>query len=305
MNTDPTGHCIFAGVDTVLCAAIGGGIAGGVIGGAYAKWMYHLAYTGKCGCEGQQLISQYTEAQFVWKGIGMGAIFGVAFGALGAASIGGIAGSGAVLASLAGVGLSGYGIATSVQRIQADPNNECAWWDLGLSLFGVAASAYALSNAANNIALPGGAPMGGLNITKFRTHLLGAIDEFINEASSKHPVHGFGSTWRVWFKAASQDRSIANNLIVATRGDKIMGILRVQNGGREFPNALRLMDIEALSSESATTLIRAAAAESINRGFNGMYGFATTTEGASLSARTGGILMNPNNGLYYWDLSQP
>ena len=25
MNTDPSGHCIFAGVDTVLCAALGGG----------------------------------------------------------------------------------------------------------------------------------------------------------------------------------------------------------------------------------------------------------------------------------------
>jgi RHS repeat-associated protein len=161
MNTDPSGHCIFAGVDTVLCAAIGGGIAGGVIGGAYAKWMYHLAYTGKCGCEGQQLISQYTEAQFVWKGIGMGAVFGAAFSALTVASAGG-----AVVAALAGVGLSGYGIANSVQRIQADPNNECAWWDLGLSIFGLVASGYALGKAVDKIALPGGGPASASSIFK-------------------------------------------------------------------------------------------------------------------------------------------
>jgi hypothetical protein len=88
MYTDPSGNCIFAGVDTVLCAALGGGVAGAIagatIGAAYAKWMYHLAYTGRCGCEGQQLIGQYTEVQFMLKGAGMGAAFGAIFGALSA-----------------------------------------------------------------------------------------------------------------------------------------------------------------------------------------------------------------------------
>ena len=178
MNTDPSGHCIFAGIDTVLCAAIGGGIAGGIIGGAYAKWMYHLAFTGKCGCEGAQLISQYTEAQFVWKGIGMGAVFGAAFSALTVASAGG-----AVVAALAGVGLSGYGIANSVQRIQADPNNECAWWDLGLSIFGLVGSGYALGNAVNRIGLPGGgpAPVGPLT----RSSVISKLNEVVNKELGK------------------------------------------------------------------------------------------------------------------------
>ncbi len=89
----------------------------------------------------------------------MGAVFGAAFSALTVASAGG-----AVVGAVAGVGLSGYGIATSVQRIQADPNNECAWWDLGLSIFGFAASGYVLGNAVNNLGLPGGAaaPQGSI-----------------------------------------------------------------------------------------------------------------------------------------------
>jgi RHS repeat-associated protein len=142
MNTDPSGHCIFAGVDTVLCAAIGGGIAGGVIGGAYAKWMYHLAYTGKCGCEGQQLISQYTEAQFILKGVGMGAAFGAVFGALSAVGAGGVA-----ISALAGIGFSTIGIASAIDRIQADPHNECAWWDLGFSVLGLVTSGAALNGS--------------------------------------------------------------------------------------------------------------------------------------------------------------
>ncbi len=157
MNTDPSGQCIFAGVDTVLCAALGGGIGGAitgaVIGGAYAKWMYHLAYTGKCGCEGQQIISQYTESQFFWKGVGMGAAFGAVFGALAATGTAGVA-----ITALAGMGFSTYGIATSIQRIQADPHNECAWWDLGLSIFGLVASGYAFGKAVGEIRLPGGGP---------------------------------------------------------------------------------------------------------------------------------------------------
>jgi hypothetical protein len=201
MNTDPSGNCIFAGVDTVLCAVLGGavigGALGGAIGGAYAKWMYHLAYTGKCGCEGQQLIQQYTESQFFWKGVGMGAVFGAVFGALAPASIGGIAGSGAVLASLAGLGLSGVGIVNSIQRIQADPNNECAWWDLGLSVFGLVVSGYTLGKTISKIGLPGGGP-----VFRPRIPRLGEITD-ASRIRGKPPSFKYG-IYEYWDKVAQK-----------------------------------------------------------------------------------------------------
>jgi hypothetical protein len=222
MNTDPSGNCIFAGVDTVLCAAIVGGVTGAVIGGAYAKWMYHLAYTGKCGCEGHQLISQYSEAQFVWKGIGMGAVFGAAFSALTVASAGG-----AVVAALGGIGLSGYGIANSVQRIQADPNNECAWWDLGLSVFGLAMSGYALGKVLGEV----GPSTGGSAPVKY------APSEFSNLVSripKDKPVVVIG-----------EGMSRVNPVAEALKGEGFDVITYEPRAFRSTPGELSRLDLEA------------------------------------------------------------
>ncbi len=148
----------------------------------------------------------------------------------------------------------------------------------------------------------GGYSSVGITISKYESRFLNAVDAFIEKSLKLHPRTSFGSTWRGWFNAASHDTTIANNLILASQGDELVGVLRIQNGGQEFPDALRLMDIEALNSNASAALIREAAKESVERGFHGMYGFVTTTEGASFAARTGGKLLNPNSRLYYWDL---
>jgi hypothetical protein len=51
------------------------------------------------------------------------------------------------ISALAGIGFSTVGIASSIQRIQTDPHNECAWWDLGLSIFGLVASGATLNQS--------------------------------------------------------------------------------------------------------------------------------------------------------------
>ena len=87
------------------------------------------------------------------KGAGQGALFGAIFGALASVGAGGQA-----VAALGGLGFSTVGIVNSAQRLLAEPHNQCAWWDLGLSVFGLAASGYALGNAVGEIGLPGGGP---------------------------------------------------------------------------------------------------------------------------------------------------
>ena len=148
----------------------------------------------------------------------------------------------------------------------------------------------------------GGYSSPSISTGKYNSRFLSAIDSFIEKSLKLHPRTSFGSTWRGWFTAASQNTEIANNLILASEGDELVGVLRIQNGGQEFPNALRLMDIEALNSNASAALIKEAARESIDRGLNGMYGFVTTNEGALFANRTGGKLLNPSNKMYYWDL---
>jgi len=145
-NSDPSGYCVFAGVDTYICGIIAGGFigafTGAAFGGSYAAWMYHLALTGKCGCEGDLLIRKYTKTQFILSAVEQGAAFGAVFGALSAAGFGGVA-----FAAIAGVGFSTVGLINSVQRIQVAPNNECAWWDLGMSILGLTSSLSTLATA--------------------------------------------------------------------------------------------------------------------------------------------------------------
>ncbi len=66
--TDPSGHCIFAGVDTVLCAALVGAGAGFLVGIAAGELFGHATYeealAGQCGCEMQQ---QATSAGGRWR----------------------------------------------------------------------------------------------------------------------------------------------------------------------------------------------------------------------------------------------
>jgi hypothetical protein len=85
------------------------------------------------------MILKYTEAQFVLKAAGQGALFGAIFGAMAGIGAGGVA-----IAALAGLGLSTLGIVDAASRLVANPHNECAWWDLGLSIFGLVASGFTL-----------------------------------------------------------------------------------------------------------------------------------------------------------------
>jgi RHS repeat-associated protein len=142
----------------------------------------------------------------------------------------------------------------------------------------------------------------GVTVSKYENRFLSTVDNFIEKTLKLHPRTSFGSTWKAWFNAASHDAAIADNLLLASQGDELVGVLRIQNGGNEYSDALRLMDIEALNSNVSTALIREAGKESIDRGLHGMYGFVTTAEGASFATRTGGRLLNPNSRLYYWDL---
>jgi len=50
MNTDPSGHCVFAVVDTLLCSLVLGAAGGYFIGGGLAGWIWDSALEGKCGC---------------------------------------------------------------------------------------------------------------------------------------------------------------------------------------------------------------------------------------------------------------
>jgi RHS repeat-associated protein len=67
-HTDPSGKCPIPLICQVLIGGAGGAIIGAAFGAAYGAFMYDLAFQGKCGCEGQQIIQQYTKSQFVLKG---------------------------------------------------------------------------------------------------------------------------------------------------------------------------------------------------------------------------------------------
>ena len=128
--TDPTGNCPW-------CIPLAGGVAGGLIGGfsahAYANYIYDLALSGRCGCEGQLLVMAYSRSQFVNRTAMYGATFGALFGA-----IPGFGDEAALGMAMTGVSLSSYGIVTAAQRIQSDPHNACAWLDLTVSVIGLA-----------------------------------------------------------------------------------------------------------------------------------------------------------------------
>ncbi len=105
MNTDPSGQCIFAGVDTIACALIGAGIGfatGAAIGGAFGAMTYNWALAGECGCEMQQAAIQ---AGSIWAFAGSLALSG--------GLIGGVAGALAVLAPIGMIVVGGLGIVLS------------------------------------------------------------------------------------------------------------------------------------------------------------------------------------------------
>lgn len=141
MNTDPSGHCIFAGLDTVLCAALGGAIIGGVAGGTfayfYSGYIWDIAKDGKCGCEGQVLVLSYSRQQFQNRATMVGAALGALFG-----GIPGFGDEAAFGMAVTGMGLSVYGLQKSFERVASDPSNQCAQLDLAVSLIGLGASAY-------------------------------------------------------------------------------------------------------------------------------------------------------------------
>ncbi|MBN2119173.1 MAG: RHS repeat-associated core domain-containing protein [Anaerolineales bacterium] len=176
--TDPTGQCPIPLLCQVLVGGVIGGLTGAVIGAAYAGFMYDLSLQGRCGCEGVQIIQQYTKSQFVFKGAGQGALFGVIFGALASVGAGGVA-----ITALAGMGLSTAGIIDASLRLAKDLNNECAWWDLGLSVFGLVASGFTLKVSASmfyNKAVKNP----GARATLFGRHIEGSPASYEKQASS-------------------------------------------------------------------------------------------------------------------------
>jgi hypothetical protein len=102
MNTDPSGHCIFTGMDTILCAALTGFVAGVAVGGAFGLATYTDALSGKCGCEMQQ---QATAAG------SLGAYAGIL--ALSGGVLGGIAGAIAIAAPIGLIAIGGLGVVAS------------------------------------------------------------------------------------------------------------------------------------------------------------------------------------------------
>lgn len=106
-----------------------GTLAGLGIGALMAEATYKMARQGLCGCEGQEIIARYSETEFVGLGALNGAKFGLIFGL-----VAGTGNAGATVASLAGLGVSIKGAMNAAQRIVADPNNVCAWFDLTVSV---------------------------------------------------------------------------------------------------------------------------------------------------------------------------
>lgn len=135
--THPSGNC------PQCIAVLGLGLAGGAVGGTvayvYANYMYDLAESGQCGCEGQLLQLSYTRSEFVRQTVTYGVILG--------AVLGGLPGFGddAALASvLTGLSLTSAGIVTSAERLTKDPHNACAWLDLTISVLGAITASKAL-----------------------------------------------------------------------------------------------------------------------------------------------------------------
>lgn len=108
LYTDPSGNCIFAGVDTMICLALAGataGFAAGIIGGAlFGAATYYAALAGECGCEMQE---QAIAAGSYGYYVGMLSLTGGIFGGI-AGAIAGAAPIGALIVGAGGILISGY-----------------------------------------------------------------------------------------------------------------------------------------------------------------------------------------------------
>ncbi len=140
--TDPNGLCTFAVIDTILCAMVLFGAAGGVIGagfaGAVAYATYEFAVRGECACSDTASILAYSESQFVARAVLVGAALGVIFGV-----VAGIGAAPAAGVALVGVVMSSAGVKTAIDKLEASNyRDKCAWVDLTASLIGLGASAF-------------------------------------------------------------------------------------------------------------------------------------------------------------------
>lgn len=144
--TDPSGYCIgvLGGADTVLCAALIGGVTGAVAGGAIgavaagtvAGWIWDKALEGKCGCSESAQILSMPRANFVSQAAIQGAEWGAILG-----FIAGTGPAGTVAAAFVGEGMAGYGVITAAQKLRNNINDECAWIQFGASMSGLFLSA--------------------------------------------------------------------------------------------------------------------------------------------------------------------
>lgn len=144
MYTDPSGNCIFAVVDTFLCALLGGvvgGTVGGFVGyhvaGGLAGWIWDTAKEGRCGCAETMLILATPKSQFVQEAKKQGAIWGAVFGFVaGTGPLGGVA------ASLVGMGMSATQLMDAANKLRDNFEDDCAWIQFGAAMVGLIGSGF-------------------------------------------------------------------------------------------------------------------------------------------------------------------
>lgn len=137
-------------------------------------------------------------------------------------------------------------------------------------------------------------------VSKYTSKFSQAIEDFIQKAMKRNGGISFGHYWRGWSMAGNVDTGIANNLLIYHTDDAVEGILKIGSSEINGVSALRLYDIETLGGEASMALLKTAAQESVDRGFNGrMYGYYATERGRNLAIRAGAIVDDATKTVYY------
>jgi RHS repeat-associated protein len=135
MNTDPSGHCVFAVIDTLICATVGGALVGLVAGGVVAGWIWDTAHEGRCGCTETMQVLSIPRDRFVSEARRQGAIWGAVLGFVaGTGPLGGVA------ASLVGMGISTVQLTQAATKLRDNMQDKCAWIQFGVAMIGLGLS---------------------------------------------------------------------------------------------------------------------------------------------------------------------
>jgi RHS repeat-associated protein len=307
MNTDPSGHCVFAVVDTLLCAllggaigAVGGAIIGASVAGGLASWTWDTALEGKCGCAETMQILAIPKAQFVQNARKQGAVWGAVFGFVaGTGPLGGVA------ASLVGMGMSTVQLTQAATKLRDNIHDKCAWIQFGAAMAGLGLSAVGTAGSYNygvatgqwigwqSLAVGGGpAPRADTGISRYQPSQFSAVEEFAQTAQQVNPARGqesFGTTWLAWARLDT------GRLYAYWVGNKIQGMMLVANKS----GYLEIINLEGLGNGAGTALFKFAIQNSINKGYGGAIFLhpASQAEGWYLSHFPGSI---PKGGGLYW-----